>query len=139
MKAGRRATKAPRAIGVQKVGHAVIAAGLIPADSTWAAAEGVVVSAPAWVDAIGTAKCGREIWIVVEPHAGEGSTGRAAGEPGETPAGQLVLDVAPGRYLIDAYDLATGSVFSRESGQAAPLVIGLPRHATTMALRVRRI
>lgn len=131
--------KAPRAVGVQEVEHAVIAAGLMPADWTWAAAEGVVVSAPTWVDAIGTAKCGREMWIVVEPHAGEGSTGRAAEEPGETPAGQLVLGVAPGRYLIDAYDLANGSVFSRESGQAAPLVIGLRRHATAMALRVRRI
>ncbi|MGE3841336.1 MAG: hypothetical protein AB7I50_07095 [Vicinamibacterales bacterium] len=127
--------KTLRAIGVQDVERVVTAAGLAPLNATWTAADGLVRSLPEWVDAVGAAACGRARWVVVQAPAAE--DGGVWQVKREAPAGQLVLDLAPGRYLVDVYDLTTGLAFSRESGEGAPLVVGLPVRAPSIALSVR--
>lgn len=120
---------AAQALGVLDVERAVTAAGLAPAHSEWVVPDGIGVTAvPEWVDSVGVALCDSALWLLVESQA-----------PGNHPAGQLVLNLSPDRYVVDVYDLATSKSVSREWGEGPVLVVGLAAYAAPVAVRIRNL
>ena len=76
----------------------------------------LVRSLPAWVGRFGLLAGPKEFGLWCEPLPG----------PGETFPSQLVIDVPPGRYMIEILDAETSTWVSRESAEGGPLVAGLP-------------
>jgi len=83
---------------------------------------------PPWVARVAILKSRATWWLWCEPHIGKRGGG-----------GQAVLDVPPGRYLVDTLDTQTSAWFSRESASAAPLVAGLESSGHTVLVRIRRV
>jgi hypothetical protein len=85
-----------------------------------------VKSLPGWVVEYGVATTAGATWLWVG----------GAAWPGGEQMDQAVLDAAPGRYVVDVFDVATGALLSRETAAAPPLVIGLPRRNGPVAVRI---
>jgi hypothetical protein len=83
---------------------------------------------PPWVARVAVLKSRATWWLWCEPRTGTRGGG-----------GQMVLDVPPGRYLVDTLDTRACAWFSRESAAAAPLVAGLASSGHTVVVRVRRV
>ena len=77
---------------------------------------GLIRSLPAWVGRFGFLTGPNEFGLWCEPLPG----------PGETFPSQLVIDLPPGRYMIEILDAETSTWVSRESAESGPLVAGLP-------------
>ena len=86
--------------------------------------------APAWIGEFGAVRDAASLWLWLD--------GAAVTRGSEPAMGQTVLDVPEGRYLVESYDVETRSWVSRESAQSPPLVIGIPRRAGPVVLRVTR-
>jgi hypothetical protein len=76
----------------------------------------LVRSVPPWVGQLGEFHAGGRHCLLVEPKWSSD----------ETFPSQIVLDVPPGRYMVDTLDVRTASWCSRESAAGGPLVAGLP-------------
>jgi hypothetical protein len=50
---------------------------------------------------------------------------------------QLIVDVPPGRYMIEILDAVTSCWVSRESAEGGPLVAGLPFTGNPVFVRIR--
>jgi hypothetical protein len=94
------------------------------------AGHGLVREVPGWVGrfVVMPADAG-ETWLWCEPRA----------EGGEAFPSQIVLDVPPGRYLVEVFDEPDGTHVSSESATAAPLVAGLTHTGHAVFVRVRRV
>ncbi|MCX6562045.1 MAG: hypothetical protein NTU60_00415 [Candidatus Aminicenantes bacterium] len=77
---------------------------------------GLIRSLPAWVGRFGFLAGLNEFGLWCEPLPG----------PREAFPSQLVIDVPPGRYMIESLDAETSTWVSRESAEGGPLVAGLP-------------
>jgi hypothetical protein len=83
---------------------------------------------PDWVDAYGVARDADGIWLWLAPAV-----------PGDAPGmGQAVLDLPPGRYMVEVFDVKAHAWIAKESAAASPLVIGVPRRSGGVVLRVAR-
>jgi hypothetical protein len=85
-----------------------------------------VRSLPDWVVEYGVATSAGAAWLWVA----------GAAEPGTEAMDQAVLDLPPGCYVVDVLDAATGARLSRETATASPLVIGVPRRGSAVAVRI---
>jgi hypothetical protein len=83
---------------------------------------------PPWVARVAILKSRATWWLWCEPRADSRGGG-----------GQVVLDVPPGRYLVDTLDTRAGAWFSRESAAAAPLVAGLASSGHAILVKIRRV
>ena len=83
---------------------------------------------PPWVVRVAVLKSRATWWLWCEPRTGTRGGG-----------GQVVLDVPPGRYLVDTLDTRACAWFSRESAAAAPLVAGLPNPGHAVLVKIRRV
>jgi hypothetical protein len=81
---------------------------------------------PAWVVRAALLKSRGAWWLWCEPRRG------ARG------AGQLVMEVPAGRYMVDILDTQAHAWFSRESASGGLLVAGLPATGRPVLVRVRR-
>jgi hypothetical protein len=135
--------------------------------SELAPATDVVVELPVWVASYGVA-LGRialrdatpdrgtspgDVWLLwVEPAEAESIAARGDGpQPASDGAGafsvsQALLNLPPGRYLVDIVSGArdgeadgAGAVVSRESASASPLVIGLPRRRGPLLVSIATV
>jgi len=88
---------------------------------------GLVRRWPAWVARAAVLRSRATWWLWCEPRKG------ARG------AGQAVLDIPRGRYLVDILDTRTHAWFSRESSAGGPLVAGLPATGGALVVRVARV
>jgi len=77
---------------------------------------GLIRSLPAWVGRFGFLTGLNEFGLWCEPLPA----------PGETFPSQLVIDVPPGRCMIEILDAETSTWVSRESAEGGPLVAGFP-------------
>ena len=84
---------------------------------------------PPWVARFGLLVDGRQAWFYCEPHPGTGSG----------PPGQVLLDVPPGRYLVDTFVAGLPSAVARESAAGKPLVVGLGFAAKPTLLWIRPV
>ena len=83
---------------------------------------------PPWVVRAALFKSRGTWWLYCEPRAGA----RAG-------TGQFVLNVPPGRYMIDLLDTRAPAWYSRESAAAPPIVAGLPGTGAPVLARIRRV
>jgi hypothetical protein len=81
---------------------------------------------PAWVVGYGVATSHGATWLWIV----------GASDPGTEAMDQTVLDLPPGCYVVDVLDAATGGLLSRETATAPPLVMGLPRRGSAVAVRI---
>jgi len=88
---------------------------------------GLVRSLPAWVGRFGFLAGPKEFGLWCEPLPG----------PGEAFPSQLVIDVPPGRYMIEILDAETSTWASRESAEGGPLVAGLPCTGNSVFVWIR--
>ena len=89
----------------------------------------LVRSLPTWVERFGLlAGAGRYcLWCRPRP-----------APTGAFPS-QMVLDIPPGRFLVDVLDAATRTWISRESAEGGPLVAGLPYTGNAVMAWIRPI
>jgi hypothetical protein len=80
------------------------------------ASPDLIRSLPDWVGRFGILKAPDVLVLWCEARAGEG----------ETFPSQVILDLPPGRYFVDALDVRSRQWISRESAAGGPLVAGLP-------------
>ena len=83
---------------------------------------------PAWVVRAAVLKSRGTWWLWCEP--------RARTRPG---AGQIVINLPAGRYLLDVMDARTHAWFSRESAAGPLLVAGLASRGGPVIARIRRV
>lgn len=88
---------------------------------------GLVRHWPEWVARAALLRSRSTWWLWCEPRKG------ARG------AGQIVLNVPDGRYLVDILDTRTHAWFSRESAAGGPLVAGMPATGGAIVARIRRV
>jgi hypothetical protein len=86
---------------------------------------------PDWIEQFGIVAGGGVLWLWIRPVA--------RSEPPSWTARQLVLDVAPGRYVIETLETATREWVARESAAAAPLVIGLRWSQGPLIVRIAQM
>jgi hypothetical protein len=126
----------PRTVVRHNVVAALRACGmpLAPADeaSLRPAAPDLVARATLPLSAVGVLSAADDLWVWLERSApaGDGATGSA---------GQIVLKLPAGRYLVDTLDVIRGAWIARESAAGYPLVAGIPAAGDRLLLRVRRI
>ncbi len=89
--------------------------------------EKLPVNLPAWVVAAGLLRERDRFWLYCVPDS------RACA----TSAGQGVIHLPPGRYLIDTFDVAARACVARESAAGSPLVIGLVHTPAPLLLWIR--
>jgi hypothetical protein len=92
----------------------------------------VFVNATVCLSVIGSLRGADSHWFWLE--RGECATKGAAGS-----AGQIVLKLPAGRYLVDTLDVNRRTWIARESAAGHPLVAGIPAAGDRLLLRVRRI
>ena len=127
-------TKRPRPLPVDRVRSyvraALAAAGTpFPFDPSSLAPseEGLVRTLPSWIGRFAVLRSSDALVLWCEPRRG--------GE--KTFPSQIILDVSPGRYFVDALDAASGRWIFRESAAGGPLVAGLPFAGGPILLLVR--
>jgi hypothetical protein len=100
-------------------------------DAGWSDAGDVTIDAlPRWVRSAGLAASGGQRWLWISPRAGT---------RGDIASAQAVLGAPRGRYRVDTIDTESGDIVAREVASAPPLVIGLPRRASAVLVRIERI
>lgn len=82
---------------------------------------------PAWVARAALVKSARAWWLWCEPRRGRARDG------------QCVLDLPPGRYIVESLDTRSHTWVSCESAAAAPLVIGVPFTGRPVLVCLRRV
>jgi hypothetical protein len=114
---------------VQQITRSLQSEGLVlPSPSTGARTDtGLVGSLPSWVARYGLAIDGDNAWLYCEPYPGADS---------ETP-GQTLLDLPPGRYVVDTFDTASCDCIGRESAEGGPLVVGLVFTGSPVLLHIQ--
>jgi hypothetical protein len=88
----------------------------------------VVRQWPDWVGRAAALRSRGAWWLWCEPRKGARSG-----------AGQVVMDVPAGRYVVDLMDTRVHAWFSRESAAGLPLVAGLPATGQPVLARIRRV
>jgi len=83
---------------------------------------------PPWVSRAGLLRSRSTWWLWCDPRRGAPAN-----------VGQFVIEVPPGRYMVDILDTRHDAWFSRESAAASPLVAGLPATGHALLVRIRRI
>lgn len=96
-------------------------------DAMKRARASIVRAIPSWVGRFGVlaGKNGYAVWC--EP----------ASSPGEFFPSQMVMDVPPGRYMIEIFDAAASTWVSRESAEGGLLVFGLTFTGHPVLVRIR--
>jgi hypothetical protein len=89
--------------------------------------ETLQVRLPAWVTRSGLLRDGQNFWLYCAPDSGAVAAS----------AGQLLIQLPPGRYLIDSFNIATGTCVARESAAGDPLVAGLAYAPAPILLWIR--
>jgi hypothetical protein len=82
---------------------------------------------PAWVARAALVKSARAWWFWCEPRRGRARDG------------QCVLDLPPGRYIVESLDTRSHTWVSCESAAGAPLVIGVPFTGRPVLVSIRRV
>ena len=82
---------------------------------------------PAWVARAALVKSARAWWLWCEPRRGRARDG------------QCVLDLPPGRYIVESLDTRSHTWVSCESAAGAPLVIGVPFTGRPVLVSIRRV
>ena len=98
----------------------------IPATFT-SADQALIRQAPAWVARAALVKSARAWWLWCEPRRGRARDG------------QCVLDLPPGRYMVESLDTRSHTWVSCESAAGAPLVIGVPFSGRPVLVSIRRV
>jgi hypothetical protein len=124
----------PRAIPFErlrlKVRTALGASGRpAPADAGGlaAASPDLIQSLPGWVGRFGWLESPESFALWCEPRR----------RRGETFPSQVVLDLPPGRYFVDALDVRSNQWISRESAGGGPLVAGVPYTGNPVLVWIR--
>ena len=81
---------------------------------------------PDWIKQCRVGHKGQAIWLDLEP----------AAPIEESLPGQMVIDLPPGRYMVEILDTVSGEWISRESAAGGPLVVGLPYTGNALAVRI---
>ena len=119
----------------RKVAAALRACGAPPSpkdlSGTKPAAAAFIIRLPRWVARVGALSSTSVHWIWCEP--------RPDADPETAALGQIVVDVPPGRYIVEALDPSCSRWIARESATGGPLVCGLPFLAGPILLRVRSV
>jgi hypothetical protein len=125
----------PRVLGLSEVRHQLGRFLEKPAQIRRASGVWVRV-APEWVTAVGLCKAGGSYWLWLERY--DATSDHDGGGPA---AGldQLVLDVPPGRYLVDMLDVTNGETLSRETAGGPPLVLGVPSRGVPIVAEIRPV
>ena len=89
--------------------------------------DSLIRSLPAWIKRFGLLAGAGQYCLWCEPR----------GARVDVFPSQMVLDIPPGRYLIDTLDTATRTWVSRESAAAGPLVAGLPYTGNPLLVWIR--
>lgn len=89
--------------------------------------QAAIRQVPPWVSRAALVKSARAWWLWCEPRRGRARDG------------QCVLDVPPGRYLVEALDTRSHTWVSCESAAAAPLVIGVPFTGRPVLACIRQV
>ena len=119
----------------RKVAAALHACGMVaPAEGAAAlepAGRELIAHLPSWVTRAGALSGPSVVLVWCEPRRG---TDERSAAPG-----QLVLNVRPGRYMVEVLDVAQNRWTSRETATAAPLVSGLPFAGGPLLVHVRYV
>jgi hypothetical protein len=116
-------------LAAEDVAHRMVAAGLVPATTAWRQLPSAVIcSLPEWAAEAGLAEGLTGYWLWIGP-----------GESHEEPAGQVMLQIPEGRYLVEVIDISTGQVIARELAFGPPLVVGAPWRPTPVGLHIRPV
>jgi hypothetical protein len=89
----------------------------------------LIVHLPPWVTRAGALSASSVVMVWCEPRRRSDDTSAASG--------QMVLNVRPGRYMVEVLDVVRNRWISRESATAAPLVSGLPFAGGPLLVYVR--
>jgi hypothetical protein len=89
--------------------------------------QALIRQAPAWVARAALVKSARAWWLWCEPRRGRARDG------------QCVLDLLPGRYIVESLDTRSSTWVSCESAAGAPLVIGVPFTGRPVLVSIRRV
>ena len=83
---------------------------------------------PAWVDEYGIARAAESYWLWL------------AAPDAQLPPdmGQAGPNLPPGRYVVEAHDVERHGWIAQETAAAPPLVVGVPRRAGAVILRLSR-
>jgi hypothetical protein len=98
----------------------------IPAKFT-SADQALIRHTPAWVARAALVKSARAWWLWCGPRRGRARDG------------QCVLDLLPGRYIVESLDTRNHTWVSCESAAGAPLVIGVPFTGRPVLVSIRRV
>jgi hypothetical protein len=124
-----------RTVARRRISSALRSGGLSASDADARqfepAAPSLVAKLPPWVASIGALSSAAAHWIWCKPDPDAGTEGTALS--------QIVLNVQPGRYMVEVLDIERKRWIARESATGSPLVTGLPFVAGPMLLRVRRL
>ena len=83
--------------------------------------------APAWVARAALVRSVRAWWLWCEPRRGRAKDG------------QCVLDLPPGRYIVEALDTRSHTWVSCEAATGAPLSAGLPFTGRPVLVAIRKV
>jgi hypothetical protein len=84
---------------------------------------------PGWVKQYRVRHEDQTIWLDLEP----------SDRTTEEHSGQMVVDLPPGRYMVEILDTLSGKWISRESATGGPLVAGLPHTENPLTVRISRV
>ncbi|MCL4812324.1 MAG: hypothetical protein KJ061_07565 [Vicinamibacteraceae bacterium] len=124
-------TRRYRMLKPSTVARRLAAAGLAGEGAAWSEAASLTIQRlPDWVGSAGLVEGEGVLWLWA---------GAAPRATSDIASSQAVLDAPRGRYRLDTIDPQTGDIVAREIATAPPLVIGLPRRAAAVLVRVERI
>lgn len=81
---------------------------------------------PGWIEQYRVRHEGQVIWLDLEPSA----------HAADVHPGQMVIDLPPGRYMVEILDTVSGEWISRESAAGGPLVAGLPWTENPLVVKI---
>jgi hypothetical protein len=87
----------------------------------------LIRQAPAWVARAALVRSVRAWWLWCEPRRGRAKDG------------QCVLDLPPGRYIVEALDTRSHTWVSCEAATGAPLSAGLPFTGRPVLVAIRKV
>jgi hypothetical protein len=87
----------------------------------------LIRQAPAWVARAALVRSARAWWLWCEPRRGRAKDG------------QCVLDLPPGRYIVEALDTRSHTWVSCEAAAGAPLSAGLPFTGRPVLVAIRKV
>jgi hypothetical protein len=81
---------------------------------------------PGWIKQYRLRHEGQTIWLDLEPET----------QTEDSHPGQMVVDLPPGRYMVEILDTVSGEWISRESAAGGPLVAGLQWTGNPLTVRI---